>query len=157
MSRKIQEKTEAKKPEKRRPNGDQKMGKNPMVAGDLGPWSPVTMGFFPIFGRRSVVVSRLFFGHFSFFFLLYFSWHFSSFIGLIPLKKTCLEGMQIRAQSFLFFGKAEDFMPIFRQELKLGQTILEWPEIYGEASWAIDRTTPRILFKFWSRLGSPRC
>ena len=70
---------------------------------------PATMGFGPL----SVAVSRSFFGLFHFFFLLYFSWHFSSFIGLIPLKKTCLEGMQIRAQSFLFFGKAEDFVADF--------------------------------------------
>ena len=33
----------------------------------------------------------------------------------------------------------------------------EWPEIWGEASWALDRTNHGLLFEFWSRLGSRRC
>lgn len=56
-----------------------------------------------------------------------------------------------------FLEKPKTLLPIFRQESKLGQMMSEWPESWGEASWAIDRTNHGLLFEFWSRFGSHRC
>ena len=64
---------------------------------------PWTLGHFWV-AFRSPFLGRLS-GFFASVFSCIFLWHFSSFIGLIPLKKTHRKAVQIRAQSFLFLEK----------------------------------------------------
>ena len=66
-------------------------------------WRPWTLVHFPI-AFRSPFLGR-FSGFFASVFSCIFLWHFSSFIVLIPLKKSCRKAVQIRAQSFLFLEK----------------------------------------------------
>ena len=93
----------------RRKSGD------PDFQGRRRPWTLV---------HFSVAFRSPFLGRFSGFFASVFSciflWHFSSFIGLIPLKKTRRKAVQIRAQSFLFFGKAEDSVADFPPRVETG-------------------------------------
>ena len=81
-------------------------------------WRPWTLVHF------SAAFRSPFLGRFSGFFASVFSCiflsHFSSFIGLIPLKKTRQKAVQIRAQSFLFFGKAEDSVADFPPRVETG-------------------------------------
>ena len=75
-------------------------------AGDLGLWSI----FRPPSGRRFLVVSRAF----SLLFSPVFFFDISPYLlGLIPLKETHQEVMQIRAQKLPIFGKAEDSIADF--------------------------------------------
>lgn len=101
---------------------------------NLHTWSPVTMG------------------HFFWFFFYIFSWCFCTFFWHDFPTKNLMRSHTKQEAKFMNFWESRRLccvgVPICCHKPKLYQTMSKWPKIWGESSWARNKTNQRLLFGF---------
>ena len=112
------------------------------VIGDHWAFCPFGLRFLAVFWFFPLFSSLTFFLAF-----LHIFWHD------LPVQNLMRSHVDRMAKFWIFresWKLCQAKLPICRQRPKLGQTIWKWPKIWGEASWAINKTNHRLSFKFWS-------